>query len=114
APHESTNFSELVVAVLNNPIARPSELRENCPYELEEVVLRALSRARGERYSSAGEMLEALDAVAVELALPRGEEAFYTPDPVELAARPRDVGARNSLVRRLLPNNQRAARSLKL
>jgi len=57
APHESKSFSELVVAVLNASPRPLTELRRNCPVELQRIVLRALSRLPGHRYATPREML---------------------------------------------------------
>ena len=105
APHESTSFSELVVAVLNSEIIPPRELRPNCPAVLEQVLMKALSRPRDLRFSTPLDLLEALERAAEQLGLPRDEEAFYAPDPQELTARPPHVLARDTvtLVRRLWP-----------
>jgi serine/threonine protein kinase len=83
APHESQNFSELVVAVLNAPLRSLRELRANCPSELERIATRALSRSAALRYGSPREMLAELDACARDLDLPSGTEAFAYEDPID-------------------------------
>lgn len=82
APHESTSFSELVVAVLNAPLRPVRELRANCPAELERIATRALARSTSARYASPRAMLADLDACARELELPSGAAAFAYEDPV--------------------------------
>jgi hypothetical protein len=116
APHESASFSELVVAVLNNEIVPPHELRSNCPSELEQIVLQSLARARDRRFASPTELVGALERVAEQLGLPRGDEAFYAPDPAELMRRPIHVVARDTttLVRRLWPLRLSGSRPLQL
>ncbi len=83
APHESQNFSELVVAVLNAPLRPLRELRANCPAELDRIATKALSRSAALRYASPREMLAELEACAAELELPRGAEAFRYEDPID-------------------------------
>lgn len=116
APHESTNFSELVVAILNNPVTPVRELRPNCPLALQQVVLRALTRTREHRYASPEAALLALDRVAEELGLARGQAAFAATDPVELASDPQHVGARDTgaFVHRFWPLRPSATRPLRL
>jgi hypothetical protein len=83
APHESQNFSELVVAVLNAPLRPLRELRANCPAEIERIACKALSRSPALRYASPREMLADLEACARELELPSGAEAFRYQDPID-------------------------------
>ncbi|HEY6877253.1 MAG TPA: protein kinase, partial [Polyangiales bacterium] len=83
APHESQNFSELVVAVLNAPLRPLREQRANCPAELERIVAKALSRAPDQRYATPRQMLAELDACARELELPVGQAAFEQEDPID-------------------------------
>jgi tetratricopeptide (TPR) repeat protein len=83
APHESQNFSELVVAVLNAPLRPLRELRANCPAELERIATKALARSLAIRYASPREMLTDLESCARELDLPSGLEAFAYEDPID-------------------------------
>lgn len=80
APHESSSFSELVVSVLNGQVQAVRARRANCPAELEHIILKLLSRAPGDRYSSPREVLDALDELVDELELPRGADAFRAKD----------------------------------
>jgi tetratricopeptide (TPR) repeat protein len=80
APHESNSFSELVVSVLSGQVPPVRDRRENCPAELERIILKALSRAPADRYASPREVLVALDELAAELELPRGADAFRAKD----------------------------------
>ncbi len=75
-PHETSNFSELVVAVLGGRIEPLRRLRPDCPFELDRAILRALARSPARRYDSAAEFLAALDQLSHKLALPSGAEAF--------------------------------------
>jgi serine/threonine-protein kinase len=49
--------------VLEAPIVAPSELRNTVPKELDRIVLRALQRKLDDRYATAGEMADDLDAI---------------------------------------------------
>ena len=80
APHQSKNFSELVVAILNSPARPLSELRGNCPFELDRIVLSALERARSRRFPSPREFLQALEDFACAFDLPCGADAFRACD----------------------------------
>ena len=53
--------TEMVQMVLDKPIPPPSVLRDDYPSELEQIVLRALSRRREQRYQTAEQMQEALE-----------------------------------------------------
>lgn len=113
APHESRNFSELVVSVLNAPVQPLRELRPNCPVELEQIVLKALSRQRDQRHASARELLEALDDLVCAYDLPTGDEAFQlreVPEPTRF----RPARSSLSLARRLLPLGRGDARAWRL
>ncbi|MET0284131.1 MAG: protein kinase [Polyangiales bacterium] len=83
APHESQNFSELVVAVLNAPLRPLRELRANCPLDLERIATKALTRAAALRYATPREMLADLEACARDHDLPSGVEAFAYEDPID-------------------------------
>lgn len=65
--------AESPAGVLNNiataEVPPPSEVDDSIPTSLDEVCLRALSRDRDERYSSAAEMAQALRAAMVRLGL---------------------------------------------
>jgi serine/threonine-protein kinase len=67
-----------LAAVEGDAIARPSEMRPDVPAKLDEVVMRALARDRGERWESAGDMLAALNRYLYGL--------DETPGPREVAA----------------------------
>ena len=86
APHESQSFSELVVAILNSRVQPLSELRLNCPKELECIISSALERARSRRYSSARDFLAALEEFVCMLDLPSGADAFRARDDEALLA----------------------------
>jgi eukaryotic-like serine/threonine-protein kinase len=60
--HGDTDI-EVINAVRAGKFEPPSVYHRECPLELDSVVLRALERSREDRWSSAGEMAEALDEV---------------------------------------------------
>jgi eukaryotic-like serine/threonine-protein kinase len=60
--HGDTDI-EVINAVRAGSLEPPSVLNRECPPELDRVVLRALERSREDRWSSAGEMADALDEV---------------------------------------------------
>jgi eukaryotic-like serine/threonine-protein kinase len=59
----SLESMELVKAMI---IPRPSELRPDVPAGLDAIVMRALARKRAERYQTAGELADALEAFLIE------------------------------------------------
>jgi serine/threonine-protein kinase len=68
-PHESTNFSDYLVAALSNAVRPIRELRPDCPPELERIILRALERDRSLRHDTPEQLLEELNACKVKLNL---------------------------------------------
>jgi len=73
APFDAENLSDLMAAVLRDPVRPPRELRDDCPLELEALILKALSREPGDRFQSAVEMARQLEHVRTAM--------HYTPDP---------------------------------
>ncbi len=57
------NEASTVYAIMNDPIRPPSRFRPDVPRELDTIVMRALSRTPADRYDSAEEMQNALEAV---------------------------------------------------
>ena len=60
----SKNEYETLRRITKVEVPPPSTINPNCPKELDQVVLRALAKKPAERWTSAGEMLSALDFVA--------------------------------------------------
>ncbi len=50
------NDVETILAVINDPIPAPSEVRKTVPEELDRIVMKALARDRDDRYATAREM----------------------------------------------------------
>jgi len=63
-PFNGNNTYELIEDILNGNPTPPSELREGIPQGLDEVVMRALGKARDDRYASWEEFAGALTGVA--------------------------------------------------
>lgn len=79
APFDAENLSDLMVAILRDPVLPPRELRGDCPVELEALTLKALSREPAARFQSAVEMARQLEHVRTVMR--------YTPDPTMAALR---------------------------
>ena len=62
---KAASDSETIQKVLSGEITRPTEVCDDYPPGLEEVVLRALQRERGERYQTAEAMQEAIEKFIV-------------------------------------------------
>jgi serine/threonine protein kinase len=60
-----------VDALLNGPIPRPSRYAPDLPPGLDAVVLKALQRNPSDRYETAADFAEALDALKIDNATPR-------------------------------------------
>lgn len=63
-PFEGANYNKLLIKVLTENPLPPSEANPAFPIEAEALVLRALAKAREDRFQSATEMLEALKQVS--------------------------------------------------
>ena len=57
---DTLNEDELLAMLQAGDVRRPSSLREDCPSELDEILLRALARDPGERWPSAAAMAREL------------------------------------------------------
>ncbi|MEY4511402.1 MAG: hypothetical protein RLZZ450_3524 [Pseudomonadota bacterium] len=66
-PHESTCFSDYMVAALSQPVTPIRGLRSDCPPELERVLLQALECQPAKRQSSPEQLLAELDVCKLEL-----------------------------------------------
>jgi serine/threonine-protein kinase len=75
-PFDAPSLTELLAAILRDPIVAPTNLRADCPPELERIVLRAMSRNCGDRFESANEMANALSQVVMSQRLPEGLKAW--------------------------------------
>lgn len=62
-PFAAKQLAELILKVVSEEPLRPSELREDIPTALSDVVMKALRKPREERFGSAEEMAAALRAV---------------------------------------------------
>jgi len=100
-PFPATSFNELIAKLLHGDIVPPSQVVSTLPPALDRVVLKALSRAREQRYASASELRRALKPFALEdvdrtrpgvapakpasFASPSGPPAGFAMDPVSVA-----------------------------
>ena len=66
-PFDADTPLAILMKHLNDPLPLPSQLDPNLPPSLEQVVLKALSKAPEDRYQSAGEMAAALQDLAEKL-----------------------------------------------
>jgi serine/threonine protein kinase len=93
-PFNAPSLTELAAAILRDPVAPPSQLRAECPVELDRVILKAISRSKSSRYQTALEMSLALDEVIAHFQYPVGSAVWaLTPSfaPSAPAARPSDT-----------------------
>jgi len=75
-PFDAGSMTELLAAILRDPVPPPRSLRPDCPAELEQVVMRAMARSRADRFESATEMSNALAQIVHTLRLPEGIKAW--------------------------------------
>jgi serine/threonine protein kinase len=75
-PHPAESLVDQVVATLHGRLRSPRKLRPDCPPQLARLLLKALAREPGRRPASAREMQEALDRIASEHRLVRGDQAW--------------------------------------
>ena len=66
-PFQGATIPEIMTNVLNKEVVSPSELREDFPPSLEEVILRCLKREKSSRYETAVQLLGALEAAGEEI-----------------------------------------------
>jgi serine/threonine-protein kinase len=58
---KGTNEIEIINQIRDGLVPPPSTYNKDCPTDLDDIVLKALERDKEERWSSAGEMRDALD-----------------------------------------------------
>lgn len=66
-PFETKNYFKLLKAHLDQPAVPPSQRRPELPKSLDQVILRGLAKAPGERYQTADEFRSALEVLQSEL-----------------------------------------------
>ncbi len=74
-PFVGKNLAELSRAILMGPLEEPSKLDSSIPASLDAILLKALARDRDQRYSSAGELEEALHRWAASSTAPERKES---------------------------------------
>src|SRR5262249_14863111 len=62
-PFDANTLPELFIAIRTKEVRPPSRIRNDCPPELEQVIMRAMARDPAHRFQSALEMEQALEAV---------------------------------------------------
>ena len=60
------NEGATLYAIMNDPLIKPSRLRNGVPRALDEIVMRALARTPADRYETADEMREALEVFLLD------------------------------------------------
>jgi serine/threonine-protein kinase len=78
-PYAGENYLALVQQILRNDAPRPSNVVAGIPKELDDIVVRALSKEPGDRFPSALVMLEALLPFGAERPEPRRDEPRADP-----------------------------------
>ena len=66
-PFQGATIPEIMTNVLNKDVTKPSELREEFPPVVEEVILKCLQRNKARRYETAAELFEALEEAGKEV-----------------------------------------------
>lgn len=90
-------------AIVNDPIPRPSRFRPDVPRALNDIVLRALARSPAERFSSAGEMGDALEDFLADQ--PKYDSRILVTMLEDLFGRPRAEAKRSIAQSRSLSRN---------
>jgi len=75
-PFDAASLTDLMAAILRDPVMPPSTLRVDCPPALSRVIQRAMSRNRVDRFGSAEEMSTALSQIAARYRFPEGAKAW--------------------------------------
>jgi serine/threonine protein kinase len=82
-PFDGENLTDLMAAIVRDPVTPPSNLRTDCPPELEHLILKAVSRDPADRFQTADEMSRQLAHVqrAVRYATDPGLARLEEPMP---------------------------------
>jgi tetratricopeptide (TPR) repeat protein len=67
-PYDADTPLAIVLKHLNEPLPLPRQITADVPPTVERVVLKALAKSPGDRYQSAGELADALDAAVEQIA----------------------------------------------
>lgn len=103
-PFDAPNLSDLMVAILRDPVVSPRERRPECAPELDALIVKALSRDPADRFQSAADMARALENLRGTLRLPPDPGIAQLREPMphredratreRLAARKRSTSAK--------------------
>jgi serine/threonine-protein kinase len=91
-PFDADNLSDLMAAVLRDPVVPPRELRPDCSAELEALILKAMARDPDARFESAAEMARELELVRGSMRL--SASASIAPPPRKILPRRADRATR--------------------
>jgi eukaryotic-like serine/threonine-protein kinase len=82
-PFDGGSLTDLMVAIMHDPVRPPSQLRTDCPPELEHVIVKAISRDPADRFQTADDMSRHLGRVqrAVRYAADPGLARLEEPMP---------------------------------
>ncbi|HMI93334.1 MAG TPA: protein kinase [Polyangiales bacterium] len=82
-PFDGESLTDLMAAIVRDPVTPPSKLRTDCPPELEHLILKSISRDPADRFQSADEMSRQLAHVqrAVRYAVDPGLARLEEPLP---------------------------------
>lgn len=95
-PFRGSSEGETISRILSEqPVTPPSAFVEDYPEGLEAVVLKALAKNRDDRYSSAAELLEALESAVPNAFGPNGDR--YTVEYLQELLKPRMEERRSTL-----------------
>jgi serine/threonine protein kinase len=62
-PFQGASLSNVLYQILNDDPTRPTDLREDCPPELQEIILKCMAKDPTDRYQTIREIMEALRCV---------------------------------------------------
>jgi serine/threonine-protein kinase len=80
-PFTGEGLGDIAASILRDPVVPPSIRREECPRMLEQIVQRAMSRDREQRFAGAKEMARELGAVVRQYQYPTGIAAWALSPP---------------------------------
>jgi tRNA A-37 threonylcarbamoyl transferase component Bud32 len=91
-PYEAETPMAVVVKHITSPLPLPRTVNPAIPEAVERVVLKALAKETGDRYSRAGQVVDALEAAIEEQAVPSPVTKIQAP-PVRTAPAPQPTTA---------------------
>jgi serine/threonine-protein kinase len=93
-PFDGENYNEVMVNIVTKDFERPSLHRDNLPKGIDEIIVKAMTKERGERYQTPQEMYDDLEPLVTQEEVKQGP---YILRPMPFVPEPGAEGAAESL-----------------